>query len=237
MLVAYAAAKRGPPVGRIRTAAEALPAPNRQPNSRQPNSRQPNSPSRPGEIRRRSRWPPVGAHPVKPKRCAGGLPRMRWPYGNARLPSNHSGAPRCASHQTRRSAAPKRGTSLRKLRRRSRVSRLAHALAQRRFTEDRQNPLAPFARPAAGGLPPLRAAARLSSATVPRAGAGHHSRMTAALVRREGLQVFTPSSSALMRDSCPFRARPGRPRGAPSALAPPRFTHPYEAPGDPQQSH
>ena len=51
MFVAYAAAKRGPPVGRIRTAAEALPAP----------IQQPNSPSRPGEIRRRSRWPPVCA--------------------------------------------------------------------------------------------------------------------------------------------------------------------------------
>ena len=54
-----------------------------------------------------------------------------------------------------------------------------------------------------------------------RAGAGHHSHGTARLVRREGLQVFTPSSSALMRDSCPFRARPGRPRCAPSALTPP----------------
>lgn len=64
------------------------------------------------------------------------------------------------------------------------------------------------------------------------AGAGHHSHGTARLVRREGLQVFTPSSSAIPHDSCPVRARPGRPPAALRPLAA-RFTHPSEAPGDP----
>ena len=65
-----------------------------------------------------------------------------------------------------------------------------------------------------------------------RAGAGHHSHGTAMLVRREGLQVFTPSSSAIPHDSCPVRARPGRPPAALRPRASP-FTHPFEAPGDP----
>ena len=217
MLVAYAAAKRGPPVGRIRTAAEALPAP-----SQQPNSQQPNSPSHPGEIRRRSRWPPVGAHPVKPKRCAGGLPRMRWPCGNARLPSNHSVAPRCASHQTRRSAAPKRGTSLRKLRRRSRVSRLAHALAQRRRETPCLLSRPPFRR---RPLPKRRGlSATLTDfakrADSRRAGAGHHSHGTAKPCPATGAPGHRPSSPAIPRDSCPY-LRP--PRAAPCGPPPSRL--------------
>lgn len=225
MLVAYAAAKRGPPVGRIRTAAEALPAPNRQPNSRQPNS-----PSRPGEIRRRSRWPPVGAHPVKPKRCAGGLPRMRWPCGNARLPSNHSGAPRCASHQTRRSAAPKRGTSLRKLRRRSRVSLLAHAWAQRR----RETSCLCLDRRSAADHCRSGAVLRLllrPSPNAPTLAARAPDTIRAGpqnLVRRQGLQAIAPArqpSRAIRVRTC---ARPGRPPAAlrPRAL---RFTYPLRA--------
>ena len=70
--------------------------------------------------------------PGNRKRFAGRLLQAACPAETLAFPSNHSVAPRCASHQTRRAASPKRGTSLRKLRRRSRVSRLAHALAQRR---------------------------------------------------------------------------------------------------------
>ena len=68
----------------------------------------------------------------------------------------------------------------------------------------------------------LRQTRRLS----PR-GRGHHSRMTAALVWREGLRALTPSPPDLMRDSCPYAPAQGGPAARPppsrSALHPPRL--------------
>ena len=74
MQVAYAAAKRGPPVGQIRTAAtqDASPA------------RASSRAAAPGEIRRRSRWPSVGAAFAIGNACWP-IAAVSLPYGNARL--------------------------------------------------------------------------------------------------------------------------------------------------------
>ena len=68
----------------------------------------------------------------------------------------------------------------------------------------------------------LRQTRRLS----PR-GRGPHSHGTARLVRREGLQVFTPSSSDIPHDSCPDAPAQGGPAARPPPSRLRRFTYPF----------
>ena len=142
MLIAYAAAKRGPPVGRIRTAAERA---GLAPRQQQPRRSEPTA--APNFVLRRLSALPSAF--------------IILAYGNAR---------------------------------------------QARWP------------PAAVSKAPVRSLVLLGPC-LPR-GRGHHSHGTARLVRREELQVFTPSSSAIPHDSCP-----GAPaQGGPAATLRPRPT-------------
>ena len=85
---------------------------------------------------------------------------------------------------------------------------------------------APRGRAASGHVPPLHGCRASPAGHWSARGRGHHSRMTAALVRREGLQFFTPRR----RTSCAIRVPMRPPREAPlRALLPlpAAFTYPF----------